>query len=109
MAAPHSAQHTLDLLVLTLLERRGALHGYALASAIQELSEEALRVDEGSLYPALYRMTEAGWIRAEWRTTEHSRRARMYQITRTGKKRLAEETERWDNFAAGVTRVLRRA
>lgn len=109
MAAPHSAQHTLDLLVLTLLERRGALHGYALAAAIQELSEEALRVDEGSLYPALYRMTEAGWIRAEWRTTENSRRARMYQITRTGKKRLAEETERWDNFAAGVTRVLRRA
>ena len=109
MAAPHSAQHTLDLLVLTLLERRGALHGYALAAAIQELSEEALRVDEGSLYPALYRMTEAGWIRAEWRTTENSRRARMYQITRTGKKRLAEETERWDDFAAGVTRVLRRA
>ena len=109
MAARHSAQHTLDLLVLTLLERRGALHGYALASAIQELSEEALRVDEGSLYPALYRMTEAGWIRAEWRTTENSRRARMYQITRTGKKRLTEETERWDSFAAGVTRVLRRA
>src|SRR5262245_25740758 len=109
MAARHSAQHTLDLLVLTLLERRGAMHGYAVASAIQQLSEEALRVDEGSLYPALYRMTEAGWIRAEWRTTENSRRARMYQITRTGKKRLAEETERWDSFAAGVTRVLRRA
>jgi PadR family transcriptional regulator, regulatory protein PadR len=109
MAARHSAQHTLDLLVLTLLERRGTMHGYAIASTIQQLSEEALRVDEGSLYPALYRMAEAGWIRAEWRTTENSRRARMYQITRTGTKRLAEETERWDNFAAGVTRVLRRA
>jgi len=104
-----SAQHALDLLVLTLLERRGSMHGYAIAAAIQQLSEEALRIDEGSLYPALYRMTEAGWIRAEWRTTENSRRARMYQITRTGTKRLAEETERWDHFAAGVARVLRRA
>ena len=104
-----SAQHALDLLVLTLLERRGSMLGYAIAAAIQQLSEEALRIDEGSLYPALYRMTEAGWIRAEWRTTENSRRARMYQITRTGTKRLAEETERWDHFAAGVARVLRRA
>jgi PadR family transcriptional regulator, regulatory protein PadR len=109
MAARHSAQHTLDLLVLTLLERRGALHGYALASSIQELSEEALRIDEGSLYPALYRMTEAGWIRADWQTTENNRRARMYRITRTGKTRLGEETARWDAFAAGVARVLRRA
>jgi transcriptional regulator len=107
--ARQSAQHTLDLLVLTLLERRGPMHGYALASAIQQLSEEALRVDEGSLYPALYRMSEAGWIRAAWRTTENSRRARIYQITRSGKKRLGEETASWDNFAAGVTRVLRRA
>ena len=105
----HSAQHTLDLLVLTLLERRGALHGYAIAAAIQQLSEDALRVDEGSLYPALYRMTEAGWVRADWRTTENNRRARMYQITKAGSKRLTEETERWDTFAAGVTRILRRA
>ena len=104
-----SAQHTLDLLVLTLLERRGPMHGYALATAIQQLSEEALRVDEGSLYPALYRMTEAGVIRAGWRTTENNRRARMYQITKAGTTRLAEETERWDTFAAGVTRVLKRA
>src|SRR3954453_18360737 len=107
--ATSSAQHTLDLLVLTLLERRGPLHGYAIAAAIQQLSQEALRVDEGSLYPALYRMSEAGWIRAEWRTTENSRRARMYQITRTGTKRLAARTARWDHFAAGVARVLRRA
>jgi len=109
MAPRNSAQHALDLLVLTLLERRGAMHGYAIASAIQQLSDEALRIDEGSLYPALYRMAEAGWIRAEWCTTENSRRARMYQITRAGVKRLSEETQRWDNFAAGVTRVLRRA
>ena len=104
-----SAQHTLDLLVLTLLERRGPMHGYALATTIQELSEDALRVDEGSLYPALYRMTEAGVIRAGWRTTENNRRARIYQITKAGTTRLAEETGRWDTFAAGVARVLRRA
>jgi DNA-binding PadR family transcriptional regulator len=66
-------------------------------------------VDEGSLYPALYRMEAKGWIEAEWRTTENNRRARMYQITKAGTTRLAEETERWDTFAAGVTRVLRRA
>lgn len=108
-AARSSAQHTLDLLVLTLLERRGPMHGYAIATAIQELSGEALRVDEGSLYPALYRMAEAGWIRAGWRTTENNRRARMYQITKAGTTRLAQETARWDTFAAGVTRVLKRA
>jgi PadR family transcriptional regulator PadR len=109
MSAPHSAQHALDLLVLTLLERRGALHGYAIAAAIQQLSEDALRVDEGSLYPALYRMAEGGLIAAAWRMTEHNRRARIYRITKAGTKRLSEETRRWDAFAGGVTRVLRRA
>jgi transcriptional regulator len=109
MATGNSAQHTLDLLILTLLDRRGAMHGYAIAAAIQQLSEEALRVDEGSLYPALYRMTETGVIRADWRTTENNRRARMYKITKAGTTRLAEETARWDSFANGVTRVLRRA
>ena len=109
MSDPNSARHTLDLLVLTLLERRGPMHGYALATAIQDLSDEALRVEEGSLYPALYRMTEAGVIRADWQVTENKRRARVYRITNTGTKRLAEETRRWDAFATGVARVLRRA
>ena len=106
---PNSAQTALDLLVLTILERRGPQHGYAIAAAIQELSEETLRVEEGSLYPALHRMEEASWIAAEWVVTENKRRARVYQITRAGKKQLDAETQRWTEFSAGVARVLRYA
>ena len=107
--ANNSAQTALDLLVLTVLGRRGPLHGYGIASAIENLSEDALRVDEGSLYPALHRMEEAGWISAEWTVTENKRRARLYQLTRAGKKQLASETERWTNVSAGIARVLRLA
>src|SRR6266851_587179 len=109
MASPNSAQTALDLLVLTVLSRRGPMHGYGIANAIQELSEEALRVDEGSLYPALHRMDEAGWITAEWTVTENKRRARIYQLTPAGKKQLAAETQRWNSFSSGVARVLRHA
>jgi PadR family transcriptional regulator PadR len=109
MASSHSAQTQLDLLVLTVLGRRGPLHGYGIANAIEELSEEALRIDEGSLYPALHRMEEAGWITAEWTVTENKRRARIYQVTQAGKKQLAAETDRWSSFSAGVARVLRHA
>jgi PadR family transcriptional regulator PadR len=104
-----SAQAALDLLVLTVLGRRGPVHGYGIANAIEELSDEALRIDEGSLYPALHRMEEAGWITADWTITENKRRARIYQLTRAGKKQLAAETERWTGFSAGVARVLRHA
>jgi transcriptional regulator len=104
-----SAQTALDLLVLTVLGRRGPLHGYGIASAIEELSDEALRIDEGSLYPALHRMEESGWITADWTITENKRRARIYQLTRAGKKQMAAETERWTGFSAGVARVLRHA
>jgi PadR family transcriptional regulator PadR len=97
------------MLILTILSRRGASHGYGIANAIQELSEEALRVEEGSLYPALHRMEEAGWIAAEWMVTENKRRARIYRINKAGTKQLAAETERWNSFSAGVTRVLRHA
>jgi PadR family transcriptional regulator, regulatory protein PadR len=107
LPAPNSAQTALDLLVLTVLDRRSPLHGYGIANAIEELSEEALKVEEGSLYPALHRMEEAGWISAEWTVTENKRRARIYEITRDGKKRLAAETERWASFSKGVARVLR--
>jgi PadR family transcriptional regulator PadR len=107
--ANNSAQTALDLLVLTVLGRRGPLHGYGIANEIEELSEEALRIDEGSLYPALHRMEEAGWITASWTITENKRRARIYELTRAGKKQLASETERWTNFSAGVARVLRHA
>jgi transcriptional regulator len=107
--ANNSVQTALDLLVLTVLNRRGPLHGYGIANAIENLSEEALRIDEGSLYPALHRMEEAGWISAEWKVTENKRRARIYQLTRAGKKQLASETERWTSVSAGIARVLRLA
>jgi PadR family transcriptional regulator, regulatory protein PadR len=107
--ATNSAQTALDLLVLTVLSRRGPLHGYGIANAIEDLSDEALRIDEGSLYPALHRMEEAGWITAGWTVTENKRRARIYQMTRAGKKQLAAETVRWTSFSGGVTRVLRHA
>jgi len=104
-----SAQNAIDLLVLTVLDRRGPLHGYGIATAIQELSREALRVEEGSLYPALHRMEELGWIAAEWKASETKRRARFYRLTKAGKKQLVSESERWASFSTGVARVLRHA
>jgi PadR family transcriptional regulator PadR len=109
LAKTNSAQTALDLLVLTVLDRRGPLHGYGIATAIEDLSEEALRVEEGSLYPALHRMEELGWIAAEWKTSETRRRARFYRVTKAGRKQLMAESERWTNFSAAVTRVLRHA
>jgi PadR family transcriptional regulator PadR len=109
MKTTNSVQSALDLLVLTVLSRRGPLHGYGIATSIQELSREALRVDEGSLYPALHRMEEARWIAAEWTVTENKRRARIYRMTRTGTKQLAAENERWQTFSSGVARVLQHA
>jgi PadR family transcriptional regulator, regulatory protein PadR len=109
LAKSNSAQTALDLLVLTVLDRRGPLHGYGIATEIENLSQEALRVEEGSLYPALHRMEELGWISAEWKMSETKRRARFYRLTNTGKKQLASESERWSSFSAGVARVLRLA
>ena len=106
---PNSAQTALDLLVLTVLDRRGPLHGYGIATAIEDLSEEALRIEEGSLYPALHRMEESGWIVAEWKISDTKRRVRFYRLTRTGKKQLESESERWLSFSAGVARILRYA
>lgn len=109
LSKPNSAQTALDLLVLTVLDKRGPLHGYGIATSIEELSEEALRVEEGSLYPALHRMEELGWISAEWKMSDTKRRARFYRITTAGKKQLTAESERWTSFSAGVSRVLRHA
>ena len=109
MAHSKSAQSALDMLILTILDRRGPTHGYGIANAIQEVSDEALRVDEGSLYPALHRMEEAGWIAAEWTITENKRRARIYRISRSGVKQLTAELENWNRFSGGVARVLRYA
>jgi PadR family transcriptional regulator, regulatory protein PadR len=109
MGSTNSVHSTLDLLVLTILDRRGPLHGYAIATAIQALSADALRIEEGSLYPALHRMEEAAWITAATVVTENKRRARLYEITRAGRKQAAAETERWSSLANGVSRVLRHA
>jgi len=109
MPKPDSLQGSLDLLVLKILSRRSRLHGYAIMSAIQDISSEVLRVEEGSLYPALHRMEEAGWIRAEWITKETGRRARMYQLTGAGKKQLGAEEARWQALTSAVNRVLRMA
>lgn len=107
--AKQSASAALDMLILTVLARRGPSHGYAIASRLHELSAESIRVEEGSLYPALHRMEESGWIAATWTVTELKRRARIYRITRSGSTHLAGEQARWNDFAAGVARVLRHA
>ena len=95
------------MLVLKILSRRPRLHGYAIMSAIQESSGDVLRADEGSLYPALHRMEEDGWIRAEWVTNDTGRRARIYELTVAGKKQLADEESRWRVVTSAVNRVLR--
>lgn len=109
MARFEALQGSLDLLVLKILSRRPGLHGYAIMSAIQDISAEVLRVEEGSLYPALHRMEEAGWIRAEWITKDSGRRARVYELTPAGRKQLGTEESRWKAVAAAVNRVLREA
>ena len=109
MPKPDSLQGSLDLLVLKILARRPRLHGYAIMAAIQDMSEEVLRVEEGSLYPALHRMEEAGWIRAQWITKDTGRRARLYELTVAGKKQLGAEESRWQAVTAAVNRVLRMA
>ena len=105
---PDALQGTLDLLVLKTLSREPR-HGYSVAARIQQITDDALRVEEGSLYPALHRMEQAGWITAEWRVTENNRRARIYRLTRAGQKRLGEEEDKWDRLAEAVGKVLRLA
>jgi PadR family transcriptional regulator PadR len=109
MPKPDSLQGSLDLLVLKILSRRPALHGYALMSAIQDISGDVLRAEEGSLYPALHRMEEAGWIHAEWITKDSGRRARIYGLTAAGKKQLTAEESRWQAVTSAVNRVLKMA
>ena len=106
MPKTDSLQGSLDLLVLKILSRRPKLHGYAIMTAITAISEDVLRVEEGSLYPALHRMEEAGWIRAEWITKENGRRARLYELTASGRKQLATEESRWQAVTSAVNRVL---
>jgi PadR family transcriptional regulator, regulatory protein PadR len=99
-------QGTLALLVLKTLAR-GPMHGYGITLHIQMVSKDFLRVEEGSLYPALHRMEQDGWITAEWGTTENNRRARYYRLTSPGRKQLAEEEMHWERLTQAVAQVLR--
>jgi transcriptional regulator len=107
MGKTDSLQGSLDLLVLKIVSRRPRLHGYAIMAAIGEMSEDVLRAEEGSLYPALHRMEEAGWIRAEWVKKDSGRRARVYEVTADGSRQLAAEELRWERVTSAVNRILR--
>jgi transcriptional regulator len=109
MAKRDSLQGSLDLMVLKILSRRPRLHGYAIMTAIKEMSEQVLSVEEGSLYPALHRMEEAGWIRAVWIMNDTGRRARIYELTAVGRKQLTAEESRWAQVTSAVNRILRMA
>jgi PadR family transcriptional regulator len=100
-------QGTLTLLVLRALEARGAMHGYALCGHIQTVSSDLLRVEEGSLYPALHRMEQEGWLAASWKVTESGRKAKFYAITPAGAAQLGAERANWQRLTRGVARVLR--
>jgi PadR family transcriptional regulator len=103
---PDALQGTLDLLVLTVLSR-GPHHGYGIAADIATISDDLLRVEEGSLYPALHRMEHLGWIAAVWQMTANNRRARVYRLTRAGEKQLSEQLDKWARLTKGVAKVLR--
>jgi PadR family transcriptional regulator len=111
MAKPRNdiLQGTLVLLVLKSLAARGKLHGYAITSHIQSVSADLLRVEEGSLYPALHRMEQDGWLKAEWGVTEKNREARFYTLTAAGRRQLAHEQASWSRLTEGVARVLQHA
>ena len=99
-------QGTLALLVLKTLASQGRMHGYAITAHIQRASAELLRVEEGSLYPALHRMEQEGWVKGSWGTSETNRQARFYALTAAGRKQLAAEQASWERLTSGVGRVL---
>ena len=99
-------QGTLDLLILRTLSL-GAQHGWAISQRIQQISDDALRVNQGSLYPALHRLEEQGWIASEWGTSDSNREAKFYKLTRTGTKQLEVETENWERVSAGIAKILK--
>lgn len=101
-------QGTLDLLILRAL-RAGAMHGWAVSERIQQISQDILQVNQGSLYPALHRLEHRGWIKAEWGVSELGRRARFYSLTSSGRKQLEIESENWTKLSEAIARVLRMA
>ncbi|HTP86347.1 MAG TPA: PadR family transcriptional regulator [Bryobacteraceae bacterium] len=110
MAKPKSdlLQGTLDLLVLKTLELE-PMHGWGISQRIQQISESVLQVNQGSLYPALHRLEEQGWIRSSWGASENNRQARFYELTPRGRKQLADETANWERLSVAVGRILRTA
>ena len=102
---PDLPQGTLDMLVLKALSL-GPMHGYGIGQRIRQLAEDMLTVEEGTLYPALYRIEERGWIQSEWGTSDNNRRARFYKLTRAGSKQLALEESRWEHLVAAIHKVL---
>ena len=103
---PKLLQGTLDMLVLKALWI-GPMHGYGIAQRIAQLSDKVLTVEEGSLYPAVYRLQQQGWIKSEWRTSENNQRARYYALTRSGRRQLELERDNWRRLSGAITRVLR--
>ncbi|HTU33001.1 MAG TPA: PadR family transcriptional regulator [Candidatus Acidoferrum sp.] len=102
-------QGTLDLLVLKTLDTLGPLHGFGIARRIQQVSEDMLRLNQGTLYPALVRLEQRGWIRSKWGVSENNRRARFYSLTKSGKRQLEVEAENWERMATLIGRMLRGA
>src|SRR5262245_36897609 len=100
-------QGTLDLMVLKTLEALGPLHGYGIARRIEQISEDLLQLNEGTVYTALLRLTQQGWISSEWGTSENNRKARYYSITRTGRKQLSREQQSWEQISRVIERLLR--
>jgi PadR family transcriptional regulator, regulatory protein PadR len=108
MPKPDNLQGALELLILKVL-RRGPSHGYAIASAIQQMSDDVLRVEAGSLYPAVHRMTEARLLKSAWRRSEVGRRARFYELTARGRRKLEADEKKWRTVSAAVAKVLNAA
>ena len=108
MTTPRSdvLQGTLDLMVLKTLDTLGAMHGYGIAQRLQQVSENLLQLNQGTLYPALLRLEQKGWISSKWGTSDNNRRARFYSLTKSGKKQLAREAEDWQRIVGVMGRVL---
>jgi PadR family transcriptional regulator, regulatory protein PadR len=100
-------QGTLDLLVLKTLDSMGPMHGFGIALRIQQVSEDLLQLNQGTLYPALLRLEQRGWIASKWGVSENNRKAKYYSLTRAGRRQLLEEAESWDRMSAMINRVLR--
>lgn len=109
MTSPKSEvlQGTLDLLVLKTLDSMGPMHGFGIALRIQQVSEDLLQLNQGTLYPALLRLEQRGWIASKWGVSENNRRAKYYSLTRAGRKQLNEEEESWDRMSTMINRVLK--